>query len=196
MPYQHLSACTIGYYLFELAANRYGRLAWSIVVHHLLTIAACVQILFGVYSPFGSWYAFTLISMVFPADLCLAARATVSNRYPEHTRAAFTVAFYWVLCCLALNTCGQLFLITNALLPSNFDDAIRVYQVVLMIFAIACWIYDDYKLLTALRDFAAQDYAAAWVLDKHEPELPTLTDAGSAVQTRIDSLTVTSQDDL
>merc|ERR1719491_946887 len=107
VPYQHVCACIIGFYLFDLAANRYGRLSWSIIVHHLLTIAACTQILFGVYNPFATWYGFTIIVMTFPVDLALAVRATVSNRYPEQTRLAFTVSFYWWLFCLALNISGQ-----------------------------------------------------------------------------------------
>jgi len=167
-PYQHVNACIIAFYLWELAANRYGKITWSIIVHHWLTIAAAMQILFGSYSPFATWYGFTIIAMTFPVDLSLAVRATVSNRYPEQTRLAFTISFYWWSFCLLLNLSGQIFIITNALLPRNFNGPIPVYNVVLMVFAMLGWVYDDYQVLATLRDFATHDYADAEILEKKE----------------------------
>jgi hypothetical protein len=137
-------------------------------VHHWLTIAAAMQILFGSYSPFATWYGFTIIAMTFPVDLSLAVRATVSNRYPEQTRRAFTISFYWLSVCLLLNLSGQIFLITNALLPRNFNGPIPVYNVVLMVFAMLGWMYDDFQLLATLRDFATHNYADAEILEKKE----------------------------
>merc|ERR1712212_515911 len=124
---------------------------------------------------------FTIIAMTFPVDVCLAVRVTVSHRYPEQTRRSFSAALYWWLFCLVLNMSGQLFLITNALLPAHFNDSVKVYEVVLMAFFMVGWIYDDYQVLTAFRHFATQDYASAWILDKQENDLPTLKVASSAV---------------
>merc|ERR1719295_2742 len=104
--------------------------------------------------------------MTFPVDLSLAVRATVSHRYPEQTRRAFTISFYWWLVCLMLNLSGQIFLITNALLPHNFNGPIPVWQVVLMVFAMLGWVCDDYQVLATLRDFATHDYADADILEK------------------------------
>ena len=39
-------------------------------------------------------------------------------------------------------------------------------KVVLMIFAMLGWVYDDYQVLATLRDFATHDYADADILEK------------------------------
>eukprot|EP01084_Bolivina_argentea_P089609 161657_1 len=165
--YQHVTAAIIAFYIFELSANRYGKITWSIIIHHWLTIIAAMQIIWGFYTPFATWYGFTIISCTFPVDFALGLRATYSNKYPEITKMGFKISFYWWLICLITNMCGQIFLIINALLPHNYNTSIHISSIIIMFFAICGWLYDDYQVLATLRDFATHDYADADILEKN-----------------------------
>eukprot|EP01083_Nonionella_stella_P027115 74604_1 len=95
-PNMHFAGSVFAFYIWETTTNRYGRLVWSVLVHHWLTVAAALAILLGRFSPFATWYFFAEVALAFPIFIALGFRAQFSNKYPYITRNLFVV-FDWVL---------------------------------------------------------------------------------------------------
>ena len=142
LPLLHISASLVGYYTWQVVADRYGKLRWSVLVHHWLTAAVAMSILFGRYTPFAVWYGFTVVASTFPLDFMLGFRAQYSFQYPEFTRKGLMLCSWWFLMALILNFSGQIFLICNSLIY-HFNDPIPVSGIILTIICICCWFYDD-----------------------------------------------------
>eukprot|EP00485_Elphidium_margaritaceum_P022838 CAMPEP_0202712594 /NCGR_PEP_ID=MMETSP1385-20130828/43529_1 /ASSEMBLY_ACC=CAM_ASM_000861 /TAXON_ID=933848 /ORGANISM="Elphidium margaritaceum" /LENGTH=428 /DNA_ID=CAMNT_0049372681 /DNA_START=84 /DNA_END=1370 /DNA_ORIENTATION=- len=169
-PYMHVSASLLGYYAWEVTANRYGRLAWSVLVHHWITAAISAAILLGRFSPFATWYGFTLVSMCFPVFIVLGFRAQFSNKYPNFTRRGFTFSFYYWIAILVLNLSGQVFIIFNSLLY-HYNESIHIGFIAIMVVCIFAWLYDDLQLLKALRSFSTHEYEDADILNSENRSL-------------------------
>jgi len=140
-----------------------------VLVHHWVTAAVAVSVLFGRYSPFATWYGFTVVTMTFPLDFMMAVRAQYSFQYPDFTRKGFVFCFWWFLMALILNVGGQIFIVCNSLL-NHYNESIPLHSIVVTAVCICCWFYDDRKLLQSLRHFASMDYEKATVLDRGADE--------------------------
>ena len=88
-PYQHVSASIAAYYSWEVTCNRYGKLNYSVLMHHWFTVFAALLILLGVYTPFATWYGFVQVSWCFPIGYAMAFRTTFSNKYADLMRNWF-----------------------------------------------------------------------------------------------------------
>ena len=163
MPYLYVVACTVGFYSWEVASNRYGKLEWSILIHHWFTVGITMAILFGVYSPFATWYGFCMVFMVFPVYFSLGFRAQFSYKYPELTRNIFLFCYYWYIICIVINLMGQSCIILNSLIW-HFNKPIHIGFIVVMLILMAAWLYDDILLLKTLKAFSLLNYEDADVL--------------------------------
>ena len=163
-PYQHISASLVGFYSWEVIANRYGKLSWSVLVHHWLTAAIALSILLGRYTPFATWYGFVIVSMQSPMLCMLGFRCQYSFKYPEFTRKGFSYSYWWYTCCIVLNFSGQIFLILNVLLY-HYNESIHISLICIMGFCMCCWFYDDRKLLQSLKAMSKQKYEKGDILD-------------------------------
>eukprot|EP01084_Bolivina_argentea_P089608 161655_1 len=160
--YQHISASITTFYAWETVTNRYGRLNYSILFHHWLTVMASLLILLGVYTPFATWYGFTQVACLFSINLVMGIRATVSNKYPHTTRKLFTCSVWWTIITVIFNFSGQIWL-----LIMGFSTArISYYSCVFMIITMIGWGYDDYELVKALHDFSTHNYEDAQLYAK------------------------------
>jgi hypothetical protein len=157
LPYQHVAASILAFYAWEMCANRYARLNYSIIVHHWLTSLAALLILMGAFNPFATWYGMTAVQSVFPIWFVLGFRATYANKYPEFTRKGFIFSYYWYFCIICLNMMGQCLLIIR----SFWTKTIPYYTIILIIIAIIGWMIDDIDLLKSLKDMATHDYEDA-----------------------------------
>ena len=156
-PYIHVSASILAFYAWEMCANRYAKLNWSIMLHHWLTSFAALMILLGSYNPFATWYGITAVQSVFPIWFVLGLRATFSQQYPDLTRKGFIFSFWWYLFIICLNMSGQLYLIIASLITGN----VPIYTVIIICFAIFGWMADDINLLRSLYDFSTHNYEDA-----------------------------------
>jgi len=160
VPYQHVSASLVGYYAWEVIANRYGRLAWSVLIHHWVTAGTATLVLLGRYSPFATWYGFVGVFMCFPTGFLMGFRAQYSNKHPELTRKAFLYCAWYYAGLTALNLCGQLFMIVTALSTGR----IELGFIILILCCMCAWVYDDIQLLRAYHEFSKHDYEDADIL--------------------------------
>ena len=157
MPYQHISASLVGFYCWAVIVSRYGKLQWSIIFHHWTAAACAVGILMGRYTPFATWYGFTVVAMLFPIELMLGFRAQYSLKYPSRTRKGFVFTYWWTIFCLILNFSGQIFLVVNALVY-HYDGLSSVALVFIMGICNRMWLVDDYLLLKSLKIMSKQKY--------------------------------------
>jgi len=156
-PLQYSIAMIVGVYIFEILSDRYGKVPWSLLLHHWLTILAALAMFSGLYNPFGYWYAVTLIGMHFPTPFMMGFRAQDGLKYPDFTRKGFTFCFYWLIWLLTLNGFGQILLIINWAM-NHFNDSVPMTMVVATVVCAAFWFYDDVLALKALKAFSTQKY--------------------------------------
>eukprot|EP01084_Bolivina_argentea_P116022 206232_1 len=161
-PYQHISASILCFYCWEVATNRYGRLDYSILMHHWLTAAAALSILLGVYTPFATWYGFTNVGMAFAVDFTMGLRATYSNRVAHLTRKLFICTFVYYVVIMCMVFLGEIYLIVLGFVTGKIPIASEI----IMIFTMFGWAYDDINLLRALYDFSTHEYENAEVFDR------------------------------
>jgi len=154
---QHIAASIAAFYAWEVSTNRYGKLSWSMLIHHWLTIGAAVAILCGYYTPFATHYAYTGVGMAFSVAFAMGARATVCDKYPNFTRKFFVFCTFWYTMVTMFNMAGQLYLITAA----SMNGKIPMASVILMCFTMLGWIHDDWQLVKALWDFSSHNYEDA-----------------------------------
>jgi len=179
-PYLHVSASLVAFYSWETVANRYGKLSWSVIAHHWVTAAVALSILLGRYTPFATWYGYTLVAMSFPDFFMLGFRAQYSFQCPSFTRKGFLCAVWWYSLLIALNLLGQTLLIANSLL-FHLHESIHIADVVIFALCIVCWLYDDYLLLKSLRSMSTQQYEDGDVLDRHSDRIGPRKMGGSMV---------------
>ena len=170
LPYLHVVASFIGYYSWECTANRYGKITWSVIIHHWFTVGICVTMLMERYTPFATWFGFSAVSTAFPINIALGFRAHFSNQYPRLTRSIFKFIFLWYAFLVILNLTGQVFLICNSLIY-HYNESIHIGFIIVMCICIIVWSYDDFVLLKALKKFTKQKYENAQVLDRKSAEL-------------------------
>ena len=150
----HVIASTTAYYTWEVLVDRYGRIKWSALLHHICTVLAALLVLLGRYNPFATWFGITGIYGPFPLlSFFMAFRFIISNKYPATTRNLFTFTFYWYLLWCLANLAGQTFLIINAF-HRDFD----LYFLALMAVLLLIFAYDDYTYLKALRSYNSFEY--------------------------------------
>eukprot|EP01083_Nonionella_stella_P027116 74605_1 len=166
-PNMHFAGSVFAFYIWETTTNRYGRLVWSVLVHHWLTVAAALAILLGRFSPFATWYFFAEVALAFPIFIALGFRAQFSNKYPYITRNLFVCSLHWYIFTLILNFIGQILIVGNSLVY-HFNESLSVYYVVVMICSMMAWLYDDIQLTKALHSFSKQNYEDAQVLNKQD----------------------------
>ena len=159
-PFLHLSAVVAGFYCWEVAANRYGKLSWPTLLHHWLSVIMAAALAMEIYIPFAWWYGFTGMSMAFPMSFMLGFRTQYSFRYPEFTRKGLVMAKWWYIFIMTLNFSGQIFLILNTLLY-HYNESIHLSMIIVVIICFCCFLYDDYNLLRALHAFSKQQYELA-----------------------------------
>eukprot|EP01084_Bolivina_argentea_P230172 388282_1 len=168
LPYQHIAASILAFYSWEVSANRYGKLSWSVLVHHWLTSIAALFILMGAYTPFSTWYGFTGIAMAWPNGIAFGLRATFSHKYPKLTRKMFKLTYYWYIGVIILNLSGQLFLITNGILTGS----IHIGALILTMITLIGWLYDDINLMKALLAFSKHNYEDGNIFEHSELSRP------------------------
>ena len=156
-PYQHVSASIAAYYSWEVTCNRYGKLNYSVLMHHWFTVFAALLILLGVYTPFATWYGFVQVSWCFPIGYAMAFRTTFSNKYADLMRRWFTFNIYWLMICATCNFTGQFYL----LFMGFSTGRIAVASCITMMFTMAGWFYDDMQLLKALKVMSTEPYEDA-----------------------------------
>ena len=171
LPYQHLTASLVGFYCWAVMANRYGKMQWSIIFHHWVTAATALAILMGRYTPFATWYGFTVVSMLFPVELMLGFRAQYSFKYPELTRRGFRCTYWYSIFILICNFSGQILMVLNALIY-HYDGLSMIALIFIMGICNRFWILDDYLLLKALKVMAHQKYEDGDVLGDTERTAP------------------------
>eukprot|EP01084_Bolivina_argentea_P021329 39622_1 len=87
--YLSLTSVYIGFYMWELISDRYGKLHWSVLAHHVMSIFSLTFVLLGYYNPFATWYGYTGVTLCFPIGFGMGFRNTKSNKYPNFTRFMF-----------------------------------------------------------------------------------------------------------
>ena len=175
-PYQHVSASIAAFYAWEVCSNRYGKLNWSVLLHHWLTVFASILILMGVYTPFSTWYGFTQVACSFSMGFMLGFRAIYSNDYPELTRKCFRCQLRYVPFTIILNFIGQFYM----LIMGFSTGRIAISSCITMIFTMIGWFYDDQLLIRALHHFSKQKYEDADILSSkswsfHDRDLDGVT---------------------
>jgi hypothetical protein len=152
--FQHILASSIVFYAWEIVANRYAKLNYSVLVHHWFTIFASLAILLGMFTPFATWYGICSVIMAFPVSFSLGFRAVASKRHPHCTRLLFVFTFYWYLLMIILDFGGQFFILIHGLMTGK----IAYWTIISIVVAIAGWAWDDYHLMRAMYLFANQAY--------------------------------------
>lgn len=160
MPCLHILVSVPCFYCWELIANRYGKLSLDVIVHHWISAIFALCVLFGLYSLFGTLFGLLKVVMAFPLSFALGFRAQFSNQYPNITRKAFILAFWWWSCMIAFNVIGQTLLILNYFLY-HFNEDIPVWVLVVTFFVFCGWFADDYHLLMSMRAMSKQPYEKA-----------------------------------
>eukprot|EP01084_Bolivina_argentea_P058935 107573_1 len=74
-----------GFYLWELCADKWGKLQWSTLCHHIVNIIVAIFVVFGVYNPFAIWYGYMGVACCFPMAFSMGFRSTFSNKYAKCT---------------------------------------------------------------------------------------------------------------
>ena len=149
----HVIASTTAFYTWEVLVDRYGRIKWSALLHHICTVLAALLVLLGRYNPFATWFGITGVYAQFPVMVAISFRFMMSDKYPATTRNLFTLTFYWYLLLSMANLAGQTFLIINA-----FYRGFDLYFLALMTVLLLIFAYDDYTYLKALRSYNRFEY--------------------------------------
>eukprot|EP01084_Bolivina_argentea_P021330 39623_1 len=144
----------IGWYMFEIISNRYGKLYWSVVSHHVMSIFALTVVLLGYYNPFAPWYGYSGVALFFVFPLAKGFRDTKSNKYPNCTRFMFKFLFYYFIMACLINFGGQIYLLVNGIITDKID----LFITIIMIIVELVWAYDDYCLIKALKTFSTMQY--------------------------------------
>lgn len=160
--YQHMAASMTAIYSWEVIANRYGKLSWSTLLHHWLTVMAGIHALFGVYSPFSTWFCLFGILLPFPNGFALAFRTTCGSKHPKFTRKLFKFSTAWYTLSCFINYSGQVYLLITGFYTHHVPTEVEVMYTLAMV----GWIYDDWQLFKALRVFSTLSYENAAVLDQ------------------------------
>ena len=75
LPLRFTYALLGSFYVWELNVNRYGRLSWSVVAHHLMaTYVVSSTIIFGTFTPMASMYGLFGVSFTFPGVFAFTIR--------------------------------------------------------------------------------------------------------------------------
>lgn len=138
----------------------YTTISWSVLFHHWLSIAFCSAFLRGLYSPMLTWFGITVVFCGFPINFAEVLRLRYSFLYPEQTRMAFRISFWWFIGQLTLNLCGQIFVVSNSLLY-HYNDSIPVWTIVITVMAICGFSWMDYKTAKALWRYSTLRYELA-----------------------------------
>eukprot|EP01084_Bolivina_argentea_P142699 250666_1 len=160
--YRHMAASVIGCYSWELSSNRYKKLNYSVIIHHILSIIVLVFTFRGFYSPFLTWYGFCGVAVISPVHIAFTLRSTLSYKYPIWTKSIFQFALCYYPCTIILNVMGQIFLFYVAIKTGN----VSIITMCIMAIAMIGWAYDDYKFLEALYIFSKLKYENVFVLKK------------------------------
>ena len=160
--YQHTAGSVAAYYSWNVVANRYGKLSYSTLFHHWLTVLAAIIALFGVYIPFAVWFGLFGVFLPFPLGIALGFRSLYSNKHPDLTRSMIKYSAQWFAFMCLINYIGQIYLLTTGF----YTGKVHVAACVLIMFALLGWIHDDYHLLMTLNHFATLPYEDASILNR------------------------------
>ncbi|ETO09577.1 hypothetical protein RFI_27795 [Reticulomyxa filosa] len=163
--WRHASGSIIFYYLWFLAVNRQGVFPWGTYIHHGFAIMAAALILNGTFLPHALWYGTTGTSLAFMVDVLFVWRGRYAFKSPEGTQKFARFTMYWYAMCCLLNLTGQIFITINGVVRGVFNWI----NVVLDVFMIAGWVYDDQILLRALYEYSVTVYTS----DELKMKMPT-----------------------
>eukprot|EP01083_Nonionella_stella_P076697 209126_1 len=163
-PFQHVTASIVVFYPWEIAANRYGKLDWSTIIHHYVASLAALWLLLGRYNPYATWYGYSGISLSWPVFFALGWRTQYGNRFPNITKKFLIYAKWHYLAVCVINFSGMGFLFFNCLVWH--PGVIPLSVTITTMFAVVAWVYDDYHLYCSLHSMSKMDYAEADVLTR------------------------------
>eukprot|EP01084_Bolivina_argentea_P021331 39624_1 len=152
--YLTIAAWYIGFYAWETISDRYGKLHWSVLGHHVMSVFALTFVLLGYYNPFATWYGYIGVTLYFPIGFGRGLRDTKSNKYPNVTRFVFKFNFYFYIMVCIMNLSGQIYILANGIMTGKMD----MYIIIIMIIVCLVWLYDDYCLMKALKIFSTLEY--------------------------------------
>lgn len=173
-------AIVLGYVVFEICSNRYGKLNIPLLFHHLALIFCVVFSLLGFFLPFFSWYLM-LELFAFPIPLSLGIRLNYSSKHPQFSvylhlyenyfcfsigkrvsRIIIRCSFYYYSINSLLNICGMLFIFVN----SSINNQVTWFELTTFVIAFFGFGIDDCLLLYALWEFAQTSYEKFSILHK------------------------------
>lgn len=157
IPYQHLAVSFLVHFYWDVVSNKYGKLYWTVLVHHWLTIFAAMMVLLCFYSPFTTWYGFTAVGLNFPTLFSLGFRISHSRKYPKLARKLLKFSAVWNIFTVFLNMFGQVFMIVYG----SIIGKVHYPTVIIVACAMCGWLWDDYLLIRALIEFSNQRYENA-----------------------------------
>ena len=188
IEFRCLSTAIAAFYLWELAADRYGKLNWSLIAHHTVSAGFGAAIALGYYNPMCVWYAYVGVFCTFPVIVALAIRATFANKFPKFIRNMFDFIKYYYLVILFFTFGGSLTLMIRGLLigaisPIQFGTTLPLMLV---------WVYDDILLFKALSEMSRQLYEHADIGKKVAS--PRFGSATADSKTKSNTTQTTTQD--
>ena len=160
-----------------LRLNWYDNIYWSSLILDWIIIGCCIATLRGIYAPHGIWYAFTIIACYFPVRFCEVFRSRCALQYPEVTRTAFRICYWWWIAQLILNAVGVNLLFTNSLLY-HYNQSIPVWCIGASVVGLTCVSVSDYRALKILGGFASEQYELANVVESQTTGTPSGTEDG------------------
>ena len=165
----HGVAVLFSFYLWEISTNRYYyKLNKAFLLHHWVSIFACLLVLHGNFSPFASWYAIMGIFVTFPFDIIFYARIKYGSDYSMYIQKGFKCMFWFNLSLIIIIVAGHAYLLYNAYFGYG-KGQFSIYYGIVIIFGICCLIYDDVVVLKYFRQFAKLDYSDT-AFDSYERE--------------------------
>eukprot|EP01084_Bolivina_argentea_P225843 381579_1 len=154
--YHHQIYLVLSYYYWETAMLRqYWFVNTSVSIHHWFTLIAATMCVLGIYSPYATFYAMTTLAFGAPLWFTMGFRFQYSSKYPQITRKLCKYTKIYFILMSIVNIGGQIALMINGLFIVKQSS---VLTVIIMIFAITGWFYDDILLLRAYDTYSKQIY--------------------------------------
>eukprot|EP01084_Bolivina_argentea_P058936 107574_1 len=127
-----------GFYLWELCADKWGKLQWSTLCHHIVNIIVAIFVVFGVYNPFAIWYGYmhVVLLWLFQWDLDLHLVINMPN---VHARNTFKFLFYFHIFACLINFGRQMYLLIYGIITNK----IEIWRIATNTVACCIWGYDD-----------------------------------------------------
>lgn len=158
-------------YLIELCVNRYAKLSWPMILHHVMSVTYSGLVMSGMYSPVCSWFGLIGIA-IFPCavSFALGFRSVYACKYPKAVQHVLKLAALCYAFGLVVLVTGYV-LISTRLWQTSYYDVTAWSDWFLFFFlmlALCVFQYDDWNVVRVLFAYSKMDYRCACIPPFHE----------------------------